>query len=117
MKKYLTAFIIAVTTCGGAHAIDISKCEKFGDDGVQGDWVVKCEMTDELREIQNRDENCMFQSVPVTIGAIMQYASDKDHFYINVVPGECGPDTTGYRMFKHQKRYGENDMYAICVCE
>ena len=117
MKKYLSATIIAIAAICNAYAIDISNCEKFGSTGPMGDWIVKCAPTDELRTIQSNDANCMFQSVGDT-DTIIAMASDTAHVYVNVTPDECGPNTTGYRVFTTRtKKVDGAEFYAIDICE
>ena len=115
MTKYLTAFIIAATTCGGAHAIDISKCEKFGNDGERGDWIVKCDTTDELRQIQDGEATAKFLSAGIDFTTPAEMQADTAHIYVNVVPNECGPNTIGYRVLT--KTNQESGMYTTFVCE
>ena len=115
MKKYLTAIIITTSTYSASYAIDVSKCEKFGSDGKRGDWIVKCDMTDEMRQIQTDTPNAMFLSAGADFTTPAEMQADTEHVYINIVPSECGPNTTGYRVLT--KTNPETKMYATIICE
>lgn len=113
MKKYLTAIIIAGTAIS-AHAVDISACEKIGEPGPRGDWIVKCTANDELRELQSVDAKCMFLSAGMDNFESM--LADTDNIYVNVVPDEFGPDTVGYRVMQNAKfDYTNPQPYAVCT--
>lgn len=117
MKKYLTAIIIAGTTFG-ANAIDISGCEKISEPSPLGDWIVKCDASEELRKIQSGEANAMFMSsLPKGLDSINEMIADSEHVYVNIVPDDCGPNTTGYRIFKQIEKFEDGVMYATTVCE
>ena len=118
MKKYLLTAMIIATTATAAHAIDISECEKWSEPGPRGDWIVKCDATDELRELQSGEATAMTLSATTGAIAFAIMTKDKKYVYINVVPNDCGPDTTGYRIIKPtDDKYNDGDTYAIPLCE
>lgn len=114
MKQHLLTALIIATTCGTAHAIDISGCEKWGEPGPRGDWVVKCAATEELRTIQSGNAKCMFLSAGMD--SFDSMLADTDNVYVNVVPGEFGPDTIGYRVMQNTKfDFANPQPYATCT--
>lgn len=113
MKKFLTAAIIAGTAIS-AHAIDISRCEKFGENGEQGDWIVKCEPTAELRQIQSGNAQCLFLSAATDHFDDM--LTDTDHIYVNVVPEVSGTAIIEYRVMQNTTfDYANPQPYAVCT--
>jgi len=122
MKKILSTTILSLVICTGAGALEIDNCEKFGDAGIRGDWVVKCDNTDKLMQLQADEPAAMFLSAP---GGLTEFTdilndmmADTEHTYINIVPNGCGPDTTEYRILKHNMvEYKSGTPYAVLICE
>jgi len=118
MKKYLCGAAVIFGIMGNANAVDVSKCETFGLVGPRGDWIVKCAPTDELRQIQAKEAKCKFLSAGSNMGLnVMEtIIADTENIYINVVPGEFGPDTTGYRILQNIDLSDWSEkFYAVCT--
>ena len=116
MKKSIIvgAMSLAILGCGkNAESITVfdTECESVIT-GERGDAVVKCPITEQLTAIQNETPNAMFLSVdPTTLLAL-----DAEHVYVNIVDGDCGENTVGYRVIVQNPVYDGEAFYAVNKC-
>jgi len=113
MKKYMfVGFAAAVLAgCGSKTETFLGiECER-GVKGANGDYVLKCPVTDELKMVQSQEPNAMFASVNPA-----EYAADAEHIYINVVPNDCGDKTNGYRVLVKDPVLDGESLYAVSFC-
>lgn len=64
------------------YNLDLSGYEKI-EDGVSGDYLLKCPRLAELEEIARLNPDAYFQSCG---DRISEYSADTEHFYVNVLP-------------------------------
>ena len=113
MKKYVfMGFAAAILAgCGNKTETFLGvECEKVAT-GERGDYVLKCPITQETTMIQSQEPNAMFASVNPA-----EYAADKEHTYVNIVPNDCGENTAGYRVLVKEPVFDGTTMYAVSFC-
>ena len=84
------------------YNIDLSKYEKVAQ-GKAGDYVFKCPMLPELKEIIEQKPDCYFMSC-----SDKSWFDDKEHVYVNV-----NPKNSQIRVLVHGTKW--SDSYAVCV--
>ncbi len=116
MKKSIIvgAMSLAMLGCGtDAETVTVfdAECETVLT-GERGDVVAKCPVTEQLAAIQTETPNAMFLSVdPTTLLAL-----DADHVYVNIVDGDCGENTVGYRVLVNNPVFDGETFYAVNKC-
>ncbi len=115
MKKSIIvgAISLAVLGCGAdAETVTVfdAECETVLT-GERGDVVAKCPVTEQLAAIQTETPNAMFLSVdPATL------ILDADRVYVNIVDGDCGENTVGYRVLVNNPVFDGEALYAVFKC-
>ena len=87
------------------YNIDLSGYEKI-DQGKAGDYVLKCPLLPELKEIMSLKPNCYFMSCNKT--DLKKLSADTAHIYVNVVP-----QNASMRILVHGVYFP--DWYAVSV--
>lgn len=117
MKKYVLVGFVAAILAGCSSNESKTEtfmgveCEKVAT-GERGDYVLKCPITPELEAIQVQEANAGFLSA----GNPVDYASDAESIYVNVVQNDCGDDTVGYRVMVKEPVFDGETMYAVTHC-
>lgn len=115
MKKSIIvgAMSLAMLGCGtDAETVTVldAECESVIT-GERGDMVVKCPITEQLAAIQNEAPTAQFLSVdPATL------ILDADRVYVNIVDGDCGENTVGYRVLVNNPVFDGEALYAVFKC-
>jgi len=116
MKKILFAGVVAALLAGCGNSAETvtvfdAECETVLT-GERGDVVAKCPVTEQLAAIQNETPNAKFLSVdPTTLLAL-----DAEHVYVNIVDGDCGENTIGYRVIVQNPVFDGEAFYAVNKC-
>lgn len=116
MKKYLFigAIAAALTGCGDkVNTVTVLDAEcKQVITGERGDVLVKCPITEQLTAFQSETPSAMFLSIdPTTLLEL-----DAEHIYVDIVDGDCGEDTIGYRIMVQNPVFDGETWYAVGKC-
>ena len=116
MKKSIIvgAMSLAMLGCGtDAETVTVfdAECETVLT-GERGEMVVKCPVTEQLTAVRGESPNAMFLSVdPTTLVEI-----GAEYVYVNIVDGDCGENTIGYRVIVQNPVYVGEAFYAVNKC-
>ena len=127
MKKYL--FIVAVATvltgCGDkVNTVTVfdAECEQIAvaSNGAKN-FVVKCPITEKLTDIQARTPDSMFVGPydviePNTVNIFAVAPTDLEHVYVEIVDGDCGENTVGYRVLINNPVFNGKTWHAVGQC-
>ncbi len=109
MKKFLFAGFAAAILAGcssepeNVTTILDAKCETVAT-GAEGNFVVKCPVTEQLTEIQSKEADSVFSAGEYDLNA---YAADAEHIYVEV-NGDAG-----YRVMVKNPVFDENAKYSV----
>ena len=116
MKKYLFlgALAAALTGCGDkVNTVTVFDAESEQImTSERNDIVVKCPITEQLTAIQGEKPNAMFLSISPTDDIV----TDAEHIYVDIVEGDCGENTTGYRIMVQNPVLDGETLYAVTKC-
>lgn len=117
MKKFLFAGFAAAILAGcssepeNVTTILDAKCETVAT-GAEGNFVVKCPVTEQLTEIQSKEADSMFVSGRDYYD-FDAYAADAEHIYVEVNPNASNGDQPIYRVMVKTPVFDENAKYSV----
>lgn len=113
MKKYMFVGFAAAILAGCGEKTETfvgAECEKIAK-GANGEYVLKCPITEELTMVQQQEANARFAGIDPA-----PYVADAEHIYVDVVPNDCGEKTSGYRILVKEPVFDEESLYAVSFC-
>lgn len=118
MKKLLLALpVVLISGACNAENVDVFgvSCELVANGTMSA--LVKCPAAPELLEIQAQTPNAQFQEVVFGDKYLTEcLASDPDSIFVNIIPDECGADTTAFRVMVKEPVLDGVAMYAVHKC-
>ncbi len=120
MKKLLSLFtvILVCSACNAENTVDVLGVEcQWVADGMTS-TLVKCPFDSELDAIRSVTPSAMFQEGDFGEKHFTEYMTEfPNSILVNVVPGDCGKDTTGYRIIVRDPVIDDVSMYAVAKCD
>ncbi len=119
MKKLLFVLPAAliISACNAEHTVNVMgvECTHLADGRMSS--LVKCPITPELELIRSEIPTAMFQEGDFAEKHFTEYmAENPDNILVNIVPEDCGPNTTGYRILVKEPVLDGTAMYATFKC-
>ena len=85
--------------------------------GEQGDMLAKCPTDGAFEPILAQGTTAMFLTAGKDDVDLAAMTADVEHVYVNLVDGDCGENTIGYRFMTQNAVVDGSAMYAVVVCE
>ena len=119
-KLFLMPVLFVGVACNAEQQlVDVmgTECAFVADDAHGASQLVKCPIVPELVAMQQETPNSMFFEGDFGETHISEYVKDKNFIWVNVVLGDCGENTTGYRIMVSNPVIDGQTMHAVSKCK